>query len=119
MGGCAGTLPGSSTQPGGRGWKSGSVHIPLSPCAAQSSDLKGVSFAMSWCALGKRRMGVVSWTLITWLPLWPVFDSVRSLAQTYDLCSVRQHYPSPRWPLAGVEGFGGPHRVSVVPDSLS
>lgn len=64
-------------------------------------------------------MQVASWTLVIWPLLQTVFNSVSSLAQTYDLCSMRQHHPSPRRLLAGVGGVGGSHGVAVPPASLS
>lgn len=63
-------------------------------------------------------MRVVSWTLVT-RPLLPsIFDSVCSLAQTYDLCSVRQHHPSPSRLLGGVGALGAHTGSLSLPPSL-
>lgn len=67
-------------------------------------------------------MRVVSRILVTLPLLWSVFNSVRSLPQTFDLCSVKQHHSSPRRLLAGVggvRGIGGSQRFALAPASLS
>lgn len=79
---------------------------------------RGTFFAKSWMGTGRSRVRVVSWTLVT-RPLLPsIFDSVCSLAQTYDLCSVRQHHPSPSRLLGGVGALGAHTGSLSLPPSL-
>lgn len=48
-----------------------------------------------------------------------IFNSVCSLAQTYDLCSVWQSHPSPRQLACGSGRHWGPNSVPVIPHALS
>lgn len=101
------------------GGREGPWIIPSAPVLPNLQTSSGTSFAKRWVSTGRDRVRVVSRTLVTLPLLWSVFDSVRSLPQTFDLCSVKQHHPSPRRLLAGVGGVRGSHRVALAPASLS
>lgn len=81
-----------------------------SPARRPSPPLVGQSGA---AAEGQGQ--VVSWPRGTWPLLRSVFNSVRSLAQTYDLCCVWQHHPSPRRTACRSEGRWGSPRALLPP----
>lgn len=119
IGGCIGTARITHTA-GRQMFKGRSLFVPHhSPVLPNLPTCKRVlSLLRAEWALQRGRVWVVSWTRVTWPLLQSVFNSVYSLAQTYDLCCLWQRHPSPRRPFVGVRGVRGSHRVAVAPASF-